>query len=336
MSAPAPTAPACPHCGTPEPVLHSRTRTRAGPIQRHRCSGCRHTFSQRTSTPYHRLRCRQSEFDQAVHMVAEGSSLATVARVLERSAGTISRWMRRAGEFARAYQERTVTRVPATEVQVDELRGYLEDRETTAWVRSAIEVSSRLWTSVQISRRTWRSTRLFFVGLRDRLDLEHCRPLITTDSFKYNEECIRKTMEARCLHAQVEKQVRGNRVVRVDRKLVLGSKDDLDTFFSNSEDSKKINTSYIERLNLFKRNSCAALRRKTSCAAKVADALLGRVEISRLYYNFVRPHSSLRFGKKCRTPAQQAGLADRPLRWREVFMTPLPPESRPGVASRAR
>jgi hypothetical protein len=228
-------------------------------------------------------------------MVAEGSSLATVARVLSRSPGTIARWVGRAGKFAPKFQERMVKRVKAKELQVDELRGYLEDRDQPTWVRSAIEVSSRLWTSVQIGRRIWRTTRLFFVMLRDQLDLTASRPLITTDAFKYNENCIFKTMSRRCLHAQIEKQVRGNRVVRIDRRLVLGSKGDLEEFFVESEDSKTINTSYIERLNLFKRNSCASLRRRTSCAAKAADALLSRIVLSRLYYNFIRPHGALRF-----------------------------------------
>jgi IS1 family transposase len=86
-----------------------------------------------------------------------------------------------------------------------------------------------------------------------------------------------------CLHAQVEKTVHGNRVMRVTRNYVIGALEAFDEFFAESCDSKKVNTSYIERLNLFRRNSCAALRRKTSCAAKVADALLGRIEISRLY-----------------------------------------------------
>jgi hypothetical protein len=136
-----------------------------------------------------------------------------------------------------------------------------------------------------------------------------------------------------CLHAQVEKTIHGNRVIRIVRKFVIGARDDFDAFFAESCDSKKVNTSYIERLNLFKRNSCAALRRKTSCAAKAVDALLQRIEISRLYYNFIRPHSSLCFGKTCRTPAQQAGLASRPLSWREVLMIPLTPEPKWGVAS---
>jgi len=37
------------------------------------------------------------------------------------------------------------------------------------------------------------------------------------------------------------------------------------------------------------------------------------------YYNFVRPHMALKFGKTLRTPALQAGLAKKRFSFREVF-----------------
>jgi hypothetical protein len=36
-------------------------------------------------------------------------------------------------------------------------------------------------------------------------------------------------------------------------------------------------------------------------------------------YNFVRPHRALKFGREVRTPARQAGLTQRALRFREIF-----------------
>jgi len=37
------------------------------------------------------------------------------------------------------------------------------------------------------------------------------------------------------------------------------------------------------------------------------------------YYNFIRPHSALKFGDETRTPAMQAGLVKNPLSFREIF-----------------
>ena len=39
------------------------------------------------------------------------------------------------------------------------------------------------------------------------------------------------------------------------------------------------------------------------------------------YYNFLRPHTALKFGTTVRTPATQAGLAKKRLSFREVFTT---------------
>ena len=43
------------------------------------------------------------------------------------------------------------------------------------------------------------------------------------------------------------------------------------------------------------------------------------ISLFKAYYNFVRPHQALKFGKETRTPAQQAGLVSRRLTLREIF-----------------
>ena len=43
------------------------------------------------------------------------------------------------------------------------------------------------------------------------------------------------------------------------------------------------------------------------------------VDLLKFCYNFVRPHRGLKFGRVCKTPAMQAGLADRQLSFRDIF-----------------
>ncbi len=86
-----------------------------------------------------------------------------------------------------------------------------------------------------------------------------------------------------------------------------------------SEDSTKLNTSFIERLNLTIRQGCAYLRRRSPCHARKKRTLTDHLELFRCFYNFVRPHSALRFGKVTRTPAMQAGLATKRLSFRDIF-----------------
>ena len=43
------------------------------------------------------------------------------------------------------------------------------------------------------------------------------------------------------------------------------------------------------------------------------------ISLFKTYYNCVRPHQALKFGKETRTPAQQAGLVSKRLTLREIF-----------------
>ena len=86
-----------------------------------------------------------------------------------------------------------------------------------------------------------------------------------------------------------------------------------------SEDSETLNTSFVERLNLTIRQGSAYLRRRSPCHARGADQLRGHVELLRCYYNFIRPHRALRFGRETRTPAMQAGLVSQRLALRDIF-----------------
>ena len=114
-----------------------------------------------------------------------------------------------------------------------------------------------------------------------------------------------------------------DRIVSVGRKLVIGSTWKLEDALVASEDSTKLNTSFIERLNLTIRRGCSYLARKTTGHARVRQALVDQLELFRCYYNFIRPHSSLRFGREVRTPAMQAGLAAGRLSFRAIFTARL-------------
>ena len=83
--------------------------------------------------------------------------------------------------------------------------------------------------------------------------------------------------------------------------------------------SATLNTSFVERLNLTIRHGSAYLRRRSPCHARGEDPRRGHVELLRCYYNFIRPHRALRFGRETRTPAMQAGLVNKRLAWSDVF-----------------
>ena len=87
----------------------------------------------------------------------------------------------------------------------------------------------------------------------------------------------------------------------------------------DSEDSQTLNTSFVERHNLIIRQGSAYLRRKTPNHARDLRTLREHLELFQCYYNFIRPHSALKFGSEVRTPAKQAGLVRRNLSFRDIF-----------------
>ena len=147
--------------------------------------------------------------------------------------------------------------------------------------------------------------------------------LVTTDGFKFYWGAVDRILGHACVYGQVMKTWRKRRVVAIERILVIGSAWQLEEALSRSEDSELLNTSFVERLNLTIRQGSAYLNRRTPCHARCHERLEDHVELFRCYYNFVRPHSALKFGKLTKTPAMQAGLVSRKLTFRDIFTWPL-------------
>ena len=61
------------------------------------------------------------------------------------------------------------------------------------------------------------------------------------------------------------------------------------------------------------------MRRRTPAHARSQECLADQMELLRCYYDFVRLHGGLKFGREVRTPAMQAGLTERKLSFRDVF-----------------
>jgi transposase InsO family protein len=149
-------------------------------------------------------------------------------------------------------------------------------------------------------------------------------------------------VEPRLIYGQVKKCYRRRKLLRVSHVMRLGTQADLSVALQGMGFSGRLNTAYIERLNLTIRHGIAALARRTWATSQQTPHLLAHLEWWRGYYHFVRPHASLRValmqprergGKRLaqryrqRTPAMAAGRTHR--RWTacEVLSCPLPPVS---------
>jgi hypothetical protein len=149
-------------------------------------------------------------------------------------------------------------------------------------------------------------------------------------------------VEPRLIYGQVKKSYRRRKLVRVRCVMRLGTQADLSVALQGMGLSGRLNTAFIERVNLTVRHGIAALARRTWATSQQSPHLLAHLEWWRAYYHFVRPHQSLRValvqpqergGKllarryQQRTPAMVAGRTNRRWTAREVLSYPLPPVS---------
>jgi hypothetical protein len=107
---------------------------------------------------------------------------------------------------------------------------------------------------------------------------------------------------------------------------------------------RKINTAFVERLNLDIRQRVAAVGRRVNTLCQGEDSLRQQLVVYHAYYNFCLPHASLRqplpqpvptngtgsarVWRPC-TPAMAAGLTDHVWTLREVLTFRVPPWPQP-------
>src|SRR5579872_7214188 len=298
-------------CPSSDVIRHGFYQTRWGKRRRFRCNSCGRTFGRTSGTLYHRLQHRRSLMDEVAALSVEGVNKSAIARVKQIAWNTVDRWLERAAMFCRRFNQQRIKRIEATELQADEIQTFVGCKSQPAvWIFVSIEVWSRLWPATVVGKRSYRNTLDLFRDLLNRMNYTSI-PLITTDGFKFYRTVVKRIFRAACLYGQVIKKRRNDRVIRAERRPVIGADWRWKEAWRNSEDSRELNTSYVERLNLTIRKGSAYLFRRTICHARRHQRLTDHLELLRCHYNFLRPHLALKFGSQIRTPAMQAGLTDR-------------------------
>jgi len=298
--------------------LHSFYTTRQGRRRRYLCKACNTTFSSTAGTPYYRLHKSRTAFDEVAEMAVEGVGISATARIKHLSPNTVVRWREQAATYAKQFNHQVLKDFELIELQADEIRSFVNTKTKVVWILTLIEVSCRLWISYIVGRRSYRNVRTVF-GSAICWGRYTGRILFTSDGFEPYAWTVKAMLPFICVYGQVMKKRSKDRVVRVDRRLVTGTRHQLEWALLNSEDSSTINTSFIERHNLTIRQGSSYLTRRAACHAKEQEYLDGNMALLMCYYNFIRPHSALKCGHEIRTPAMQAGLVSKKLRFRDVF-----------------
>jgi hypothetical protein len=115
------------------------------------------------------------------------------------------------------------------------------------------------------------------------------------------------------LYAQVVKSYRRRRIVSVTYRVVFGTMERVQQILSVG--GRKMNTAFVERLNLDIRQRVAAVGRRVNTLCQGEDGLRQQLVIYHAYYNFCLPHASLRQPLLVPEPTNGAGSAKV---WRRV------------------
>jgi IS1 family transposase len=319
-----------------------------------KCQACQTKFSVRYGTVLYRLRTPARRVGEVLSALAEGLTVGAAVRVFGHGEFTIRTWLTRAGLHAASLHQRLFQDLKLLHVQLDELCTKTRQEADALWVWFAVDARTKIVPVLKVGPRT-QPTAHAVVHTLVKVLAPDCLPVFTSDGLKlyfyaltahfgsWVEIIGRRTYQwqvhTELLYGQLIKHYRHRRLVRVERRALLGSLDQLTGALRSCGGSGIIQTAFVERLNLTVRQTVTALTRRTWGIAQSSAELMFHLEWWRAYYHFARPHTSLSEplaeprlrGGKClpqrcrpRTPAQAVGVTDH--RWTlvELLSYPLP------------
>jgi IS1 family transposase len=314
----------------------------------------------------------------AIAALAEGLGIRAVARVFEVDPNTGLVWLVEAADHLEAFSRHFLSDVHVDQIQLDELFALLSAVEDGAvseaealkrlsrsphWVWTAMDPVTKLLLTIDIGDRTLAMAQRVVHQVVQVL-APGCVPLFLTDGFKEYATALlthfgqwvqpsrrqdkgphpkpRWMPLPQLLYAQVVKTVRRRRLVGVSHRVVFGTLEAVEQVLATC--GWRINTSFVERLNLDIRQHVAAVGRRVATLCKGEGGLRQQLALYHVYYNFCLPHASVRqplpqpeptngtgSAKRWqpRTPAMAAGLTDHVWTLREVLLYRVPPWPQP-------
>jgi len=342
------------------------------------CVACHRYLLETLGTIFHGKRASVELIVRVIACLAEGLGIRGTARVFEVDPNTVLQWLVEAADQLQAFSQHFLHDIRVRQVQLDELfallsavkEGAVSEADAIArlerlsqWVWVAMDPESKLLLAIDVGNRTLALTQRLVHHVAQVLAPD-CTPLFLTDGFREYLTALlthygywvqpprhqatgpapkpRWLPLPQLLYAQVVKTVRRRRLVRVTHRVVFGTLEAVEQVLSAC--GWKINTAFIERLNLDLRQHVAAIGRRVATLCKGEDGLRHQLSLFQTYHNFCLPHTSLRqplpqplptngtgsakHWRPC-TPAMAAGLTDRVWTLREVLWYRVPPWPQP-------
>jgi len=336
--------------------------TASGKRRIFKCSKCEQSFCETRDTVFFDLKTREEKVVMALKMILVKVDLAGISFVLGVKEETVLEWLRRAAEKAAEINTALMKELSVTQVQLDEMWSFIrrkhaqeiddygeglpESEDGRQWVWLSYAPECRLILSAYVGPRTYESA----LKLIERTaQIVKGVPCFFSDGFScyltaliavyHTIKTFKRTgkpgrprkpilkPDKDLVYAQVVKVKNHGRLKEIQERILCGAK-------RLKKLGLSISTSLIERVNLTFRNSLAPLVRKSYSFCKEREQMRRRVLFFQTFYNFARPHMSLRLPLSQkdqysvglirhkwidRSPAMAAGISDHVWSFRELL-----------------
>jgi IS1 family transposase len=314
------------------------------------------------------LRTPEEKVMMALKMLLVKVDLAGICFVLDVTEETILGWLHRAAQKAYDINAYLLRDLPITPVQLDEMWHFITRKHSQQaspdgespdgsadgrqWIGMSFAPECRRILATVVGPRTFaRALRLiqmtaaigmgvpsffrdgFSCSLAALIEVSHTLKVFPSTGKRGRPKKPLKEPHPDLVYAQVIKQKRKGRRQALLSRVRCGTQ-------QLEKRGVKIGTSLLERLNRTLRQSLAPLVRKSSSFCKDREQMRRRVIFFQAFYNFGRPHMSLRVPLPVqaqrsiglirpkwaqRTPGMAAGLTDHVWTFRELLTAKFEP-----------
>ena len=304
----------CPKCQSEHVSKFGKDRSGN---QRYKCLDCRKTFGDAEPKPLGNMRVDLDKAVFALRLLLEGMSVRATERMTGLHRDTILGLVVTAGQNCKRFMSKTLRDVPAKEVEVDELWGFVGCKEKTrqllkrpecfgdCYCYIGMERETKLILAFHVAKRSSESTYEFVDNLRYAAA---GRYQISTDGYRPYQAAIPLVYQFDVDFAQLVKRFGGSTDMQPETRYSPAQITSIDkTQGCGSPDMNRVCTSHSERLNLSLRMGIRRLTRLTNAHSKKWANHEAMLALFFAWYNWVRKHMTLKT-----TPAVAHGIAAEP------------------------
>lgn len=264
---------------------------------------------------------------EIIGLLCEGMSMRAIARTTGVARQTIADLLESIGKATSAYQNKTLVNLPCKVIECDEIWSFCYSKAKNipaekedefgygdVWTWTSIDADTKLVPSWLVGERTLEDAYTFMSDLKARL--AESRIQLTTDGYLQYLRAVDGLWADDIDFAMIHKNYNALDDKSPERKYSPAECTGIDIrVIAGHPDPKRISTSYVERQNLTMRMGMRRFTRLTNGFSKKIEFHAHAVSLNFMYYNFARPHMSLRVEQangtySKRTPAMAAGIAD--------------------------